>query len=463
MTYRSRTAVGRRARTAWSALRCSLFLVSFALLADWDGVAQTPEFITLHSFTGNPDGAVPYGGVSLGQNGTLYGTTYGGGPNLCSIAEGTYSCGTVFTLTPVKGGGWTESVIFSFSGADGAWPAAGVTFGTNGKLYGTTEIGGGGGGTVFELTPPSVAGGTWTQSVPYTFPSGRGSPDHTPEAAVLVFPNGTLYTTATTGSAIQLAPPTAPGRSWREDTIFTFGYYEPEGSAPYSGFVSVGGTLYGTTYFGSDEYCGFDSGCGAVYALEPPPVVGGAWTGISIHSFTGNPDGESPFAELTDGPGGILYGTTYLGGSGAYGAPCYVNGGGCGTVFQLTPPAAPGGVWTETVIYSFSGLNGDGAYPSASVVLGKNGALYGATQYGGDATANCSYYGASGCGTVFELTPPALPGEPWTETILHSFTGQNGDGAVPMAGLTLSVQGVLYGATSAGGSAGLGTVFSIKP
>jgi uncharacterized repeat protein (TIGR03803 family) len=132
---------------------------------------------------------------------------------------------------------------------------------------------------------------------------------------------------------------------------------------------------------------------------------------------------------------------------------------GCGVVFELTPPSASGGAWTETVIYSFTGVNGDGAYPAASVLLDKSGILYGTTTSGGQVTPACT----SGCGTVFQLTPPTIPGGIWTETVLHGFTGQNGDGSIPMAGLTETSSGVLYGTASAGGTAGKGTVFSVTP
>ena len=99
--------------------------------------------------------------------------------------------------------------------------------------------------------------------------------------------------------------------------------------------------------------------------------------------------------------------------------------------------------------------SGDGSFPVASVVIGKNGVLYGTTQYGGSA----------GLGTVFELTPPTTPGGRWTEAVLHSFSGQNGDGSMPVAGLALSATGfgLLYGTTSEGGASGQGTVFVIKP
>jgi hypothetical protein len=110
-------------------------------------------------------------------------------------------------------------------------------------------------------------------------------------------------------------------------------------------------------------------------------------------------------------------------------------------------------------------LHGDGAYPNASLVVSKNGVLYGTTEYGGTATSACpaSYFVIAGCGTVFELMPPATPSGPWAEKVLHSFSDADGDGSMPVAGLALSSAGVLYGTTSAGGTAGKGTVFAVAP
>jgi uncharacterized repeat protein (TIGR03803 family) len=160
----------------------------------------------------------------------------------------------------------------------------------------------------------------------------------------------------------------------------------------------------------------------------------------------------------------VLYGTTTYGGSGA----CVGDGGvfqGCGTVFQLTPPSVAGGSWTESIIHTFTGLNGDGANPAASVTVGKDGVIYGTTENGGSLTAPCpsSYIAAAGCGTVFELLPPPAPGDAWAEKVLYAFSNQNGDGAYPTSALALDPAGVLFGTTSAGGAAGFGTVFAIKP
>ena len=143
----------------------------------------------------------------------------------------------------------------------------------------------------------------------------------------------------------RLTPPSAPGGSWTESTLWDFWANGPSlGVGPDAGVVSVGGSLYGTTYYDTDG-----EGCGRVYQLSPPTASGGAWTGTAIHSFGGGSgDGCESLAPLTAGPGGVVYGTTVVGGPGT---PCgaYVSTG-CGTVFELTPPATGGGAWTETAV-----------------------------------------------------------------------------------------------------------------
>ena len=105
----------------------------------------------LYSFSGS-DGAHPYNGVIFDNAGNLYGTTQAGG-------LGGY--GTVFELMHSRTG-WTENVLYNFQGgSDGGYPYAGLIFDQSGNLYGATSNGGsGGGGTVFELTPSGT--GSWT-------------------------------------------------------------------------------------------------------------------------------------------------------------------------------------------------------------------------------------------------------------------------------------------------------------
>ena len=118
----------------------------------------------------------------------------------------------------------------------------------------------------------------------------------------------------------------------------------------------------------------------------------------------------------------------------------------CGVVFELTQP---GGVWTEKILYSFTGGN-DSAFPRGRLIADKNGTLYSVTGGGG----------ASAFGTIFQLTPPATAGGSWTETVLHSFSGGS-EGRDPETGLIFDWTGALYDTTFSGRTANPGTVFKL--
>ena len=169
-----------------------------------------------------------------------------------------------------------------------------------------------------------------------------------------------------------------------------------------------------------------------------------------LHSFTGGLDGGIPYAGLTMDRGGNLYGTTFTGGAGY------------GVVFKLTHK---NGAWVSTSIYTFRGFDlGDGAGPTARVILGPDGALYGTTVAGGIGTCE-SGIGTTypGCGTVFKLAPQATVCKtavcPWTETILYRFSG-GADGASPFGSVVFDQAGNLYG-TSRTAHAG-GNVFKLS-
>jgi uncharacterized repeat protein (TIGR03803 family) len=148
-----------------------------------------------------------------------------------------------------------------------------------------------------------------------------------------------------------------------------------------------------------------------------------------LYSFSGGSDGANPVGALVADKAGNLYGTTSQGGS----SNCTA---GCGIVFELTPPATRGGVWSETVLCRFTG-GSDGAAPESNLTFDAAGNLYGTTASGG---------GASHAGTVFELAPPSTQGGAWTETVLYSFAGGS-DGKSPVAGLVFDAAGNLYGTT----------------
>lgn len=341
------------------------------------------NFGAIDSF-GRSDGSAPIAGLIAGASGALYSSTYHGGTGPCRAG-----CGTVFMLSP-EGAVWAETVLHYFvpSPADGYLPNA-VISDASGVLYGTTALGGAtGSGTVFELTPPSSAGGAWTFTILYSFN-----------------PNGNI-----------------PGGN------------TGDGYGPAAGLISdESGALYGTTANGGAN------GYGTVFKLTPPAAAGGSWTETVLYSFTGGSDGGSPEASLIFDASGALYSTTTVGG--LYGQ---------GTVFTLTPPRVRDGAWTETVLYSFAGLDSGAAPSGASLIIDSSGALYGTTLTGG----------ANGLGTVFKLAPPARADGTWVETVLYSFTGGN-DGSYPFAGLIADASGSLYGTTSQGGANGGGTVFQL--
>ena len=224
-----------------------------------------------------------------------------------------------------------------------------------------------------------------------------------------------------------------------------------DGRLPHGGLVAdSAGNLYGTTqYGGGSPNCGDSSstlsGCGTVYELVKQP--NGTYKESVLYAFQGGSDGNSPWAQVTLGADGSIYGTTLTGGG--ITLPCPT---GCGTVFKLTKGS--NGAWTETILHLFLGGAVDGQGPSGNLILDAQGNLYGTTFYG--VAAPCSI---EGCGVVFELSPTASG--PWTETILHAFTGL-GDGGIPAGSLITDPSGNLYGTTQTGGN-GAGTVFELSP
>jgi uncharacterized repeat protein (TIGR03803 family) len=160
----------------------------------------------LYSFKGAPDGQEPTAGLVFDAAGNLYGTTEFGGSKNCPSAP--YPCGTVFELTPNSDGSWTEHVLHRFTGNDGNYPVAGVTFDAAGNLYGTASSGGADNfGVVFKLTPTS--GGGWSYRVLHTF---ANKPGFEPYGGLSFDATGNLYGTTTGdgsttyGSVFEITP-----------------------------------------------------------------------------------------------------------------------------------------------------------------------------------------------------------------------------------------------------------------
>jgi uncharacterized repeat protein (TIGR03803 family) len=274
----------------------------------------------LHTFAGGSDGAGPDGPVILDRKGNLYGTTIVGGSKACIMG-----CGTVFELTPSRGG-WKETVLYRFTaGNDGAGPQAGLTFDSAGNLFGTTTGGGNkqcsqSCGTVFEL---AYSRGRWKERILYSF---SGFQDGGLPYAGLVFDKrGNIYGTTANGgtygfgTAFELAH---SGNGWKEKVLYSFGLWADEGTNPIGGVTLDGaGDVYGTTSQGTAN------GEGAAFELVRSR---GKWSRKVLYDFI-YADGDYPVASMIFDAAGNLYGTTVQGDSSNRCAS------GCGVVFEITP------------------------------------------------------------------------------------------------------------------------------
>src|SRR5258706_8640933 len=364
--------------------RESLSLATYLFVFCWltaTAFAAGPKERTLYGFQGAPDGINPQSTVIAG-GGHLYGTTIAGGTG--TVCQDLYStsCGTVFELTPptTPGGSWTEKVLYNFQGgSDGAWPSGKLMRDITGNLYGTTMAGGSLG-----LACTAVSSGA-----------------------------------TGCGTVFRLSPPQTAGADWTESILYVF-QGGLDGKEPFNaGLISDGkGNLYGTTALGGDGYCyGQGFNCGTVFRLSPSSAAGGPWTETILYSFNGNQGGFSagdfPAASLVFDQKGKLYGTTLN-----------PRPGGCkdgsfgGTVFPLSPPPMDRTLLTETLLYSFGTTNND-SFPSSGVLFDKRGNLYGTTKLGGSgACDDQSSYAFPSCGTLFSLNPTTSGG--WTLTDLYS-------------------------------------------
>ena len=221
------------------------------------------------------------------------------------------------------------------------------------------------------------------------------------------------------------------------------------------------GNLYGATTAGGMLGTNCNGlGCGTVFKVEHD---GSGWIFRPLYRFPGGANGFVPLSRVTVAPDGSLYGTTIAGGQGTCDASDNL---GCGVVFHLQPPPSIcrsfSCLWTETVIYKFTG-GADGGYPSGDLVLDAAGVLYGVAG-GGHYDNNICYLG---CGVVYKLTHA---NGTWTESVLYTFQGGT-DGGTARGGVILDTTGNLYGVTSAGGDPnctvgegfGCGTVYELSP
>jgi hypothetical protein len=426
---------------------------------------------------GGTDGSYPVSGVMRAKSGALYGATEYGGDVACTFEPHHWGCGTLFRLVPPAAGSvtWEKTVLHRFSGSkDGRFPTEPpVSYGTT-KFFGTTADGGSSnGGVMYELVKPGASASLGESEDGLEFAAlGPSRPIATPIVPGIDPVWGFITPFSWYFSNIGGAPATpedcgeygdavtnADGQTVCQCLFGTDGLscaspfpvkaklFKQEAAAvarPFKG----NGSFYGVASMGGDSECvgSGNQGCGVVYQFVPK--AGGGFTYHVRYSFQGGKDGYWPNGKLTIGPDGSLYGTTKWGGKSCPIEP--TAGRGCGTVFRLRPPTVKKPGWTMTILYRFTGGK-DGAFPAGGVLLGVDGALYGATTNGG----GCAYDQTRGCGTLFRLKPPVAPSQHWTRTILHRFLNK-GDGMEPDGHLIYDNTGAIYGTA-------LDVVFKVAP
>ena len=381
-------------------------------------MAQAQTLTVLHNFTGGADGSYPAAGVTFDQQGRIYGT---------ASSDGRYDSGVVFRLVH-EGDGWVLTPIYSFNfhDHDGTAPYARVIFGPDGLLYGTTNTGGAANfGTVFSLRPPATACTTavcsWDETILYSF---AGSADGGyPYYGDLIFDQaGNIYGTTSNGGSSNhgvVFRLTPSGSGWAESVLWNFNGGS-DGGGPYAGVIfDNAGNLYGTTTYGGSNRLG------TVYELSPAQS---GWSETTLYSFTNSDNGGGSGGLIMDAHGD-LFGITG-------------NQDGGGAAYELTPQ---NGSWSFTLLQTFQGEFGGIAAPT----FDSQGNLYGPLPNGG----------SEDVGEIFQLTPS---GNQWLYSPYYQF-GSSGAGVEPYGAVIFDASGNMYGTAFVLGAGGEGTVWEITP
>jgi uncharacterized repeat protein (TIGR03803 family) len=379
-----------------------MFSVDSRLLLSMAALAATihstayaqPTLTILESFNGT-NGAYPATGMLMDSGGNLYGTTPDGGTGTSSFNGQPLGAGTTFELF---GSNHTFSVLTNFSNTSVSYPLGGLIQDTGGNLYGTSGLNA---GTVFEV----VSGTNEVQTLAsFTNTSTTG----TTPSTLSMDSQGNFYGTTRFGGS-----PSGYGRvfevSGSSHSISTLAVFNGvSGENPQGVFADGAGDLFGTTVNGGN-------GGGTVYEIAAGSNA------ITVLTKAPSSSGGYFNASLVSDKEGNVYGTTESGG--AFGG---------GTVFKISA-----GSHNYSTVASFNSATG-GAVPYAQMISDAAGDLFGLT-------ANPA--------RVFEI--PA-----GTNTI-ETLAALSGNSSTSGNGLTMDAAGDLFGVTYAGGSSGAGSVFEI--
>jgi uncharacterized repeat protein (TIGR03803 family) len=324
----------------------------------------------------------------------------------------------------------TEKVLWNFKGgSDGSEPWSNYFISdAKGNLYAATAAGGTySAGTVFMLSPAGK------ETVLYEFKGSDGDGAY-PHGRLAFDADGEIYGTTQgggtngTGTVYRLSPKSGGG--WTEKVIYTFSATGADGTAPSAGMtIAADGTMYSTTPDGGAY------GAGTVFSLKKTSK---GWKQTVIQNLNGSSNGGFPYEGLMMDTAGNLYGAAPTGGT-----------SGQGVIYRLSLTKKG---WVDTVLYSFTGQNGDGAgLYWIDLISDKSGNIYGATSFGG----------TNGTGTVWELVYSETK-KTYSESILYEFGASgSGDGNNPYGGLAMDTKGNLYGTTLYGGPSNIGTFYKL--
>jgi uncharacterized repeat protein (TIGR03803 family) len=376
--------------------------------------------VTVVNFNGSTNGAYPYAGVSFDSQGNMYGTTENGGAS---------GFGTVWKYT--SSAGLTQ--LFNFSGSsspsnNGDRPMSPLLIDSQGNLYGSTYFGGNnfsgdgtGYGTLFKLS----SSGQFTQLHQFSGTDG----DNPLGKLILDSSNNIWGTTYEGGTGWN------PPNQYGDGTVFKYSngtvtnpvlFNISDGENLQGGMATDGTSYYGTTYQGGAN------GFGTLFQYNPST---GQLT--TLFNFNRNPNGSYPLADVLYDGKGNLYGTTFGGGGHSSASNAC-----CGTVWKYSLSSG-----TLTTLVSFDGdsVPADGISPQGGITLDSNGNLFGTTSQGGSFSD----------GLVYEYSSHG------TLSTLATFNG--GNGQFPEGNLAFDSAGNLWGITHQGGSPGYGTVYKLTP
>ena len=449
-------------------MRTTLMLSAAAGVGALSCTAEAASFNTLYQFSGAADGGAPTGNLVAGSNGILYGLTQAGGAS----GNGTVFR---LDRPAHGSGQWTVTTLYSFAGGSDAADPNNLTMDAVGNLYGTSNAGGGssvctngtaaiGCGTVFELSP--VWGGGWSEQVIYAF---QGVTDGQQPKGVSFDITGNLYGFGFIGgsgvchfegepfgcgTAFKLSP--AEGAPWSFSLLYSF-KNDADSDGPFGPpLIDQQGALYGETGGGgpgAPAACAPSTGCGEVFRLVPRR--NGEWTKQALWIFDGL-DGTSGANALTADWAGNIYGMTNEGGPPnplCPEDPSFGSSAGCGVAFEISPPANGTDAWTYRTIWDFT-LGPDSGYPFNASITQANGRLF--------ATSSGPFPLANSYGAIVEFLPPTSHGG-WKEKTLFTFSNDALNEAQPEGSL-FWLGNQLYGTAAGYGTTGsFGSVFRIRP